>query len=97
MGLRRPDLAGETVDFDSDRVEDLAGDRSGGDPPPGLPRGGATTAAVVAVPVLGPVGVVGVARAEDIAQVFVFSRIDVPVVGDHRDRGACGATFEDPG
>ena len=52
---------------------------------------------MVAVPVLGPVGVVGVAWAKDVAEVFVLGRIDVAVVGDHRDRGARGAIFEDTG
>src|SRR5215204_6074350 len=51
---------------------------------------------MVAVPVLGPVCVVGVTGAKNIAEILVLGRINVAVVSDHRDRSTGRAIFEDP-
>ena len=56
-GAANGGLAGHMLDH-------LAGDGAGGDAACGLPRRGAAAAAIVAQPVFGPIGVVGMARAE---------------------------------
>src|SRR6185369_4833997 len=66
--------------------QDLARDGAGGDPHRGLARRGAPAAAIIAHAVFLPVGVIGVAGAEEILDLAVVLRALVDIVDDERDR-----------
>ncbi len=76
------------------RPENLARDRAGGDARGGLARRSAAAAAMVADAVFFPVGVVGMAGPEAVAQRVVILGPRVLVLDEEQDRRAGGVAFE---
>src|SRR5437764_1332394 len=73
------------------------GDGAGGHPAGGLARRRAAAAAIVADAVLGPVGVVGVPRAEAVLDLAVILGALVLVLDQQADRRAGGQALEHAG
>src|SRR5262249_27190364 len=94
VDLVRADLDHGAADSDA-LTQDFAGDCAGGDAACGFARRRATAPAVIADAVLGPIGVVGVARAEFVLGVVVILRARVDVLDHQRDRRTRRLPLED--
>ena len=83
--------------MDPKLIQHLGSDGSGGNPPDGLPAGGASSAAIVAESVFGIKGIVGMSRAVAVLDLPVIPGTLVLVTHHERDGSTGGAPFEHAG
>ena len=95
--LMHPADPRQHLDAGMERVENLAGHHTGGNPPDGFPGRGASPALPIADTVFGLIGEIGVRRTEGRLHFAVSLGTRVLVADENGDRGAQGFALENAG
>ena len=92
-----PTDPGQHLDTGMERVENLTGHHTGGNPPDGFPGRGASPALPIADAVFGLIGEIGVRRTEGRLHFAVSLRSRVLVADENSDRRPKGFALENAG